>query len=275
MGEGAGKSSFINSAHSVFEHRVIVKAETAFGSSRLAPIPRYGPQERPLILSSRNALVVSVSLARGFSGSIGYKAYKIKNGQGGTLPFIFNDIMGLEDDQSSSGVQTDDIIKAVMGHMKDNYVCNPNRTLEDGDPNYIRNPRVNDKIHCVLSILPATTINLTDDSIIRKIKAVGSKASMIGIPHVVLLTKIDECWPLVQQNLKKVYYSKKIKQKINECSDILGVAKTCIFPIKNYHEETETDNDIDALILSAFNQIVFFANDYVEDLTSGEKTAIV
>ncbi len=30
----------------------------------------------------------------------------------------------------------------------------------------------------------------------------------------------------------------------------------CIFPVKNYHDEIEVDDDVDVLILKAFDQIV-------------------
>jgi len=38
-----------------------------------------------------------------------------------------------------------------------------------------------------------------------------------------------------------------------------------IFPVKNYHEEIDTVDDIDALILKALEQIVYIANDRLVD----------
>ena len=37
----------------------------------------------------------------------------------------------------------------------------------------------------------------------------------------------------------------------------------CIFPVKNYHEESSVDEKVDFLILDALHNIVDFANDYV------------
>lgn len=37
-----------------------------------------------------------------------------------------------------------------------------------------------------------------------------------------------------------------------------------IFPVKNYSEEIETNDDIDVLILQAFTQIIQTANDNTE-----------
>lgn len=47
---------------------------------------------------------------------------------------------------------------------------------------------------------------------------------------------------------------------------MLGVPMNQIFPVKNYHEELDTDNDTDVLILQAMKQIINWANDYVNDL---------
>lgn len=39
----------------------------------------------------------------------------------------------------------------------------------------------------------------------------------------------------------------------------------CIFPVKNYHEEIQLNNDVDVLLLSALSTILNFANDYVAE----------
>lgn len=49
--------------------------------------------------------------------------------------------------------------------------------------------------------------------------------------------------------------------KMQKCSILLGVPMNHIFPVKNYHEEIDTDNDTDVLILRALTQIVNIAND--------------
>lgn len=41
-----------------------------------------------------------------------------------------------------------------------------------------------------------------------------------------------------------------------------------IFPVKNYHEEMDTDNDIDALIFKALEQIVNIACDSLSEKSS-------
>ena len=51
--------------------------------------------------------------------------------------------------------------------------------------------------------------------------------------------------------------------QMQSCSNELGVPVNCILPVKNYHEETQGNNDIDALLLQPMTQIVEVANDYI------------
>ncbi len=44
------------------------------------------------------------------------------------------------------------------------------------------------------------------------------------------------------------------------CNVKVGVPLSHIFPVKNYHDEIDTDDDVDVLILKAFDQIVRSAN---------------
>ncbi len=51
-------------------------------------------------------------------------------------------------------------------------------------------------------------------------------------------------------------------------SDKLGVSMCHIFPVKNYHEEIEINDDVDVLILQALTQIIQLANDNMKDRSS-------
>lgn len=48
---------------------------------------------------------------------------------------------------------------------------------------------------------------------------------------------------------------------MEKCSDLVGVPMNNIFPVKNYHEEIDIQNDIDVLLLRALKHIVEIAND--------------
>ncbi|XP_063048536.1 interferon-induced protein 44-like [Engraulis encrasicolus] len=231
---GYGKSSIINSFNSVFQRRVTEKALTA--------------------------------AATGTSHTKVYQTYQVKDVQGRELPFVFNDSMGLEDEEEG-GALSDDIITAIQGHVKDGYKFNKG-PLRTWDKHYYnKSPSLSDKVHCLVSVLRADKISLldTDGGNLTKMRNVRHAASDLGIPQVVIMTHVDECCPLVKEDLKNIYKSKKIHQAMQQCSVKLGVPLNCIFPVKNYHQETKVDNKTDCVILEALEKITHLANDYVED----------
>ncbi|XP_050958561.1 interferon-induced protein 44-like isoform X2 [Labeo rohita] len=235
---GAGKSSFINSIESAFLGRI-----------------------------SSRALVNS---ANGFNHSFTQKlkGFTIRSGKK-RLPFTFKDVMGLEVDDLqnfvSKGSQTEDIINVLLGHVKDGYKFNEEQALTYKDQHYTCDPELSDQSFCLVYVVDASTVQFTDDQLIAKLKIIRQRISNKGIPQVVVMTKVDEACPLVKTDLRKVYTSKKIKEKMELCSAKVGVPLTNIFPVKNYHDEIDTEDDMDVLILKALEQIVQLADDRLVD----------
>ncbi|KAL7852987.1 hypothetical protein SRHO_G00187720 [Serrasalmus rhombeus] len=104
-----------------------------------------------------------------------------------------------------------------------------------------------------------------NSKVIDKMRTIRQKATELAIPQVIVLTKVDQTCMMVNEDLRNISRSKKIKEKVQECSNILGNSSNSIYPVKNYHAETTQDDDTDALILMALRDIVNFANDHVED----------
>ncbi|XP_067260427.1 interferon-induced protein 44-like [Chanodichthys erythropterus] len=230
---GAGKSSFFNSVNSALQGKITTRA------------------------------LANSTLNDDRTFTVQCKTFKVKNERPGSFfPFAFIDIAGMD---KKNGIQTDDIKKLLNGHINDGYTFNSARPINEEDPKYNNNPFLKDKIHCLVAVLPANTVSMINEEIIWQMREVRKKARDLGIPQVIIMTKVDEVCPLVKDNLKKIYTSKKIKQKMEECSDKVGVPVSCIHPVKNYHEENNTNTTADILILDALKNIVNFANDYVED----------
>ncbi|XP_060755433.1 interferon-induced protein 44-like [Neoarius graeffei] len=228
---GAGKSSFINSVSTVLQG---YNTTSALADSRAGQSHSFTKE---------------------------FKIHRLKKERPGTFyPFTLSDIMGLEPGESE-GVQTEDIIKILKGHVKSGYTFNPVKSTEECD----QKPSLKDRVHCLVSVLPADRISITYDNVFQKMRAVREKARDLGIPQVVIMSLVDKACPLVNKNLEKIYTSKKIKQKMEECSAQLGVPMNCIFPVMNYHEQVTNDLHMDILILMAITNIISFANDYVED----------
>lgn len=57
-----------------------------------------------------------------------YKTYKIIDSNSMTLPFVFNDVMGLENCEAD-GIDPNDIIEALHGHVKEGYKVGENVEL--------------------------------------------------------------------------------------------------------------------------------------------------
>ncbi|XP_066516828.1 interferon-induced protein 44-like isoform X1 [Hoplias malabaricus] len=216
------------------------------------------------VLQGRNTTVALANSAGGFSFTRKFQTYKLKKDRSGSFfPFVFNDIMGL-DENDSRGVQTDDIISVLGGHVPEGYTFNPMSALTKQHMEYNSAPSLDDKVHCLVSVLPGDVISLMPQGILEKMKKVRQKAIDLGIPQVIIITKVDSACKLVSKDLKMIYKSRKIKEKMQECSNLLDVPMHCIFPVKNYCEEITTNTNVDIVILTAMNNIVHFANDFVE-----------
>ncbi|XP_053471954.1 interferon-induced protein 44-like isoform X1 [Ictalurus furcatus] len=229
---GAGKSSFINSVNNAFQERI-----------------------------TSGALVDATS---GTSFTKNYKTHHIKGKDGSRLPFVFNDIMGLEP-ADGRGAHVQDIITALKGFLEEGYKFNPANPASEKDSNYKTNPKASDQTFCLVNVLSASTVSLMNQKLIKKMNLIREVATEYNLPQVIILTKVDEICPLVKQDLRKVYTSKKIREKMQVCSNLLGIPLSNIFPVKNYHEEVDTNDDVDVLILKALDQIVNLANDALEN----------
>ncbi|KAG8007046.1 Interferon-induced protein 44 [Nibea albiflora] len=231
---GSGKSSFINSVDSVLQGRVTARASAD-----------------------------AISLE---SFSRKYRTYKIQKGRPGTFyPFSFTDIMGIEKD-TDKGARVEDIKLAMSGHIKDGYNFNPVSKIAEDDHKYNKTPTLNDRVHVLVCVVSATTTDILSAQSVAKMREVRVAASEMGIPQLAILTKIDEACPEVFADIKNAYKSKHLKEKMEQLNLALGVPLNCIFPVKNYHSEINTDDDIDTLILSALKQIIHFGEDFVNSL---------
>nr|XP_055062653.1 interferon-induced protein 44-like [Misgurnus anguillicaudatus] len=231
----AGKSSFINSVNNVFQQRI-------------------------------TSIAIANSAGQGYSFTKKLKGFQIKSGHK-FLPYAFTDIMGLEPGVLA-GSQPEDVINAVFGHVKDGYKFDESVPVTPGKEHYISDPNLSDQAFCLVYVVDADKISFTDQKLIDKLKIIRHRISDRDIPQVIVMTKIDEACPVVKKDLRKVYHSKKIKEKMQMCSDLIGVPMCNIFPVKNYHDEIDTNPDVDVLILKALDQIVYLAHDRLDRSSS-------
>ncbi|KAK1884296.1 Interferon-induced protein 44 [Dissostichus eleginoides] len=168
--------------------------------------------------------------------------------------------MGLEKDE---GVCVEDIKLVMKGHMKDGYEFIPISSLSEKDQDYNRDPSLDDRVHVLVCVITGSILGMQDDSV-KKLRKFCSV--LAEIPEIAILTKIDDTCPEVGKDIRNVYKSKHLKKKIEEVSGVLGFPPSCIFPVKNYHSELETNDDTDTLILSALTRMIEYGEDFVNDL---------
>ncbi|KAK1896618.1 Interferon-induced protein 44-like [Dissostichus eleginoides] len=231
---GAGKSSFFNSINSVF---------------------------RGHVTSQAMAGCFTASLTRQF------RTYSVKDGRKGKpLPIIFCDTMGLEE-STGAGLDIEDISSILKGHLPDRYQFNPSASLDSDSSGYLKSPELKDKIHCVTYVIDACKVSIMPPKLEEKLNAIRRKVNLMGIPQLVLLTKVDEACPLVKEDVKNIYKSSYIKEMMQEVSARLGVPLSCVVPVKNYSEELELDPDCTTLLLSAIIQMLRFTDNYFDDIS--------
>ncbi|XP_056303331.1 interferon-induced protein 44-like [Danio aesculapii] len=230
---GAGKSSFFNSVNSIFMGRITSKA---------------------------------MSGSAGTSLTTQFRTYPVKDGrEGKPLPFVLCDTMGLEE-QSGSGLDIEDISSILQGHIPDRYKFNPVTSFQPDEQKSSRPASLQEKIHCVVYVIDATKISLMSEKLEEKLSAIRRKVNSLGIAQIVLMTKVDEACPLVDEDLQSLYLSSYIKTKVQEVSSRLGVPVSCVLPVKNYSQELELELNCDVLLLAALQQMLNFAEDYLDDV---------
>ncbi|XP_030590978.1 interferon-induced protein 44-like [Archocentrus centrarchus] len=230
---GAGKSAFINSVDSVLQGRV----------------------------SGRVLTDATTTTCTSFTKK--YKTYKFSKGNQGHYSFVFNDIMGIE---KMAGVHVEDIKLALKGHVKDKYKFNPEKQLKAGDPDYNSSPDLNDKVHVLVTVVPASSMSLLSKDTLDKLRDVRMAASDLGIPQMAVLTKVDEACPEAKKNPNNIYKSKYLKQQFDQLNHLLGLPLNCIFLVKNYNSEIDTNAATDAHILCALKQMIVFGEEFLNHL---------
>ncbi|KAI4872054.1 hypothetical protein NFI96_018771, partial [Prochilodus magdalenae] len=230
---GAGKSSFFNSINSIFKGYVSTQANTGCAGTSL---------------------------------TTQFRTYSIKAGRDGKLlPISLCDTMGLEEGLNA-GLDIDDFTSILKGHVQDKYQLNPSMPLQPESPSFCKEPTLKDKVHTVVYVIDACKVKLLSDKMIEKLAAFRRKTNQMGVPQLVLLTKVDEACACVAENLMNVYRSHYIYKMVQEVSNNLGVSLSAVIPVMNYSQDLELDPKTDILLLNAVVQMLRTTESFFDDL---------
>uniref|UniRef100_A0A673JZX4 TLDc domain-containing protein n=1 Tax=Sinocyclocheilus rhinocerous TaxID=307959 RepID=A0A673JZX4_9TELE len=189
--------------------------------------------------NSINSIFMGRITSKAMSGSAGtslttqFRTYPVKDGrEGKPLPFVLCDTMGLEE-QTGAGLDIEDISSILQGHVPDRY-------------------KVMFLNLCSIYLHKA---QFSQDKSCVTMKEGQNKP---GAFH--------QYWAQARhQKVTQIEGDVVLCLQVQEVSSRLGVPVSCVLPVKNYSQELELELNCDVLLLTALQQMLNFADDYLDD----------
>ncbi|XP_052251814.1 interferon-induced protein 44-like [Dreissena polymorpha] len=166
--------------------------------------------------------------------TLSYTPYEVKVRSGATLNFRLCDTRGLEVTQDLYILECNYLLD---GNIPDRFEFNPVASISPDNPWFVHHPKIAEKIHCVLFVLDAASVNDIPPKLVEKMHSFQRLMIRKGIPQAVLLTKIDLAFQDVARETSNVFTSEKIEAAVNNVSGLLGLPRHNILPVKNYENE--------------------------------------
>ncbi|XP_045177399.2 interferon-induced protein 44-like isoform X2 [Mercenaria mercenaria] len=228
---GAGKSSFFNTIASIF--RGHVTGQAVCGSAEQSITSKY-------------------------------QMYRVR-GSALAKPMKFKlcDTRGIEENQGIDGTELNYLLE---GNVPNGYQFNPSTPISPDISGFISSPTLNQKIHCVCFIIDGSTATVMSERMLEKIKSLQTKVRQKGISQVVLVTKIDKVCSHVEEDVFTVFQSVAIQELVDKVSDIFGVPRSHVLPVKNFEKEIFLRNDVSILALLSLRQILRATEDFMFNL---------
>ncbi|XP_060596265.1 interferon-induced protein 44-like [Ruditapes philippinarum] len=224
---GAGKSSFFNTIDSIYRGRITQRA----GSG-----------------SSEHSLTTT------------FVPYSIVISSGATLNFRLCDTRGLEE---TMGIDVLECNYLLDGNIPYYYEFNPTKPITPESSGFKSDPTGNDQVHCSVFVVDSTTLEVLSTKIVEKMKGLRGLMNQKGIPQLILMTKVDKLCNDVQKDVSQVFYSSKVEQAVDKASQLLGLPRANVLPVKNYENEAVLDNNVDILALLALRKMLHCSEDFM------------
>uniref|UniRef100_A0A3B1JRA7 G domain-containing protein n=1 Tax=Astyanax mexicanus TaxID=7994 RepID=A0A3B1JRA7_ASTMX len=233
---GSGKSSLINSIRSTMFKRIM-------------HLPNVG------------------TAAGSFTKKL--KSYDIRVEKGGPPTALsLCDVMAIGD-EDFTGLSLSDTRAVIKGHVPEGYQFQSDVPISDKISGYRAAPTLEDQVHGVLFVLDASKVTSYSTSLRNNLRKLHTTASDMGIPQLILLTHVDLVCCAVKEDVKYVYSSRALQEKMQKAAELVGLPLSYVVPVKNYMSELSVDRNTDILLLSAVNSILQAVDDALEDQYPG------
>ncbi|KAJ8410245.1 hypothetical protein AAFF_G00202260 [Aldrovandia affinis] len=229
---GAGKSSFVNSIKSVMCREVCM-------------MPCVG------------------TIPEGFTKKL--KSYEIRTTRGNPpTALTLCDIMALRDSMES-GLTLHDTLAVIKGHVPEGHKFQSEAPISPDTTGYRQAPTLEEKIHCVVFVLDACEVLFYSKSLKDQLKDLRSEISDMDIPHMILLTHVDQVCHAVEMDVQYVYRSHILQDRIQKAAEVVGLPVSYVLPVKNYASELSVNCNTDILLLSALSRMLHSIDNAFED----------
>ncbi|XP_045159993.2 interferon-induced protein 44-like [Mercenaria mercenaria] len=223
---GAGKSSFYNTIDTVFR-------------GRITQLACSGSAEKSLTTN--------------------YTTYTLNDHHGTPLHFRLCGTRGMEEQADLNDTECNYLLS---GNVPNHYKFDPNYQISSRTRGFIHRPTANDRVHCVVFVLDATTMDVLSTDLLENMKVFQRLAKAKEIPQTIVLAKVDRLCKDVKKDISFVHTSQIVEQHVDKASNLLGLPRANVFPLKNYENEVQLDDNISILALLSLRQMLYFSEDY-------------
>ncbi|XP_053395405.1 interferon-induced protein 44-like isoform X2 [Mercenaria mercenaria] len=172
------------------------------------------------------------------------------------LKFRICDIRGLEPEH----LMTKENMRYVLeGSIEDRFPFDPSGSISADMPGFKKHPDLDEKIHCVALVQDASMVDTLQDlslKVTTNIKEMQTVMNSLDIPQVVIMSKIDSICEETKQDAANAFRSPKVEKCVAKVSEVLGLPRNMVFPMKNYENEYQLDPSVDTMALLTLKGIL-------------------
>ncbi|XP_071269292.1 interferon-induced protein 44-like isoform X2 [Salvelinus alpinus] len=193
------------------------------------------------------------------------KSYDIRSERGGKpTALTLCDVLALGDGERT-GLTLTDALAVIKGYAPEGHDFQSDVPIKAETPGYRPVPSINDQIHCAVFVLNACKIMSTSDDLTETLRTLQAEIADLDIPQAVLLTPVDQVCHAIQEDVKFVYSSRILQEKMQKAAEVVGLSVSHVFPVKNYSSELSVSCNTDILLLSAVHHILQAVDDTYEE----------